>query len=100
MAVVRGRKKFSNGNRSKTLRMTWPGSVNIDIIQATEVPAADFDGKSDPYVLLHCGKWRKQTKTKKNCLTPVWNESLFTLKNYHNLVYIFHAFFFPPSSRI
>eukprot|EP01129_Flabellula_baltica_P003069 TRINITY_DN12917_c0_g1_i1.p1 TRINITY_DN12917_c0_g1~~TRINITY_DN12917_c0_g1_i1.p1 ORF type:complete len:137 (-),score=29.35 TRINITY_DN12917_c0_g1_i1:35-424(-) len=53
--------------------------VNVRLVSA-QVPSADTDGLSDPYVALqigHEGNWHHQVKKStvaENTLTPVWNE--------------------------
>jgi C2 domain len=34
-------------------------------------------GKSDPFVIIEHGKFKKQTKTKEKTLNPVWHELFF-----------------------
>ena len=50
--------------------------LHIRAVEAAEVPKMDVCGKSDPYLVFTLStssqKWK--TKTKKNTVTPVWNE--------------------------
>ena len=47
----------------------------IFIVSAKDLKAADFTGKSDPFVVvLHRGKQVFKTRVKKNTLCPTWNE--------------------------
>lgn len=56
--------------------------LHIRVIEARNVPAADLNGKSDPYVSLSTDKTKcalQKTKVQKKTLTPSWNEE-FTMK--------------------
>ncbi|OHT16155.1 hypothetical protein TRFO_42039 [Tritrichomonas foetus] len=55
--------------------------LHVKVIEARNVPAADLNGKSDPYVTLSTQRSKnkfQKTKTKKKTLTPRWDEE-FTL---------------------
>lgn len=55
---------------------------HIKVLEARKVPAADLNGKSDPFVTLNTSKTKNklvQTKVIKKTLTPTWNEE-FTIK--------------------
>lgn len=52
-------------------------TLTLKILQATQLPAKDFTGTSDPYVkilLLPDKKHKLLTKVKKKNLNPRWNE--------------------------
>jgi len=52
-------------------------TLTLKIIRATELPAKDFSGTSDPYVkimLLPDKKSKLQTNIKRKNLNPRWNE--------------------------
>ncbi|XP_073800320.1 double C2-like domain-containing protein alpha isoform X2 [Danio rerio] len=56
-------------------------SLNCTIIRAKGLKPMDFNGLADPYVKLHllpgaCKANKLKTKTVRNSLNPVWNETL------------------------
>ncbi|KAI1093498.1 tricalbin [Rostrohypoxylon terebratum] len=51
------------------------GNLRVDVLDATDLPAADSNGKSDPYCKFELnGQDVFKTKTQKKTLNPVWNE--------------------------
>ncbi|OUM53042.1 hypothetical protein BVG19_g2288 [[Candida] boidinii] len=51
------------------------GSLKLRILDASDLPAADSNGFSDPLVQVYVnGKLKYKTKTIKKTLNPVWNE--------------------------
>lgn len=51
------------------------GNLRVDVLDAQELPAADSNGKSDPYVKFELnGQEIYKTKTQKKTLNPSWNE--------------------------
>eukprot|EP00124_Ichthyophonus_hoferi_P000833 Ihof_evm3s35 gene=Ihof_evmTU3s35 len=51
------------------------GMLNLSIHQAKDLKAADFNGKSDPFVKVYIKKIKVvQTATKLETLSPVWDE--------------------------
>ncbi|KAI0390963.1 C2 domain-containing protein [Xylariaceae sp. FL0594] len=51
------------------------GNLRVDVLDAHDLPAADSNGKSDPYVKFELnGNEVFKTKTQKKTLNPVWNE--------------------------
>jgi hypothetical protein len=51
------------------------GNLRVDVLDATELPAADRNGFSDPYCkFILNGKEIYKTKTQKKTLHPAWNE--------------------------
>ncbi|ODV88459.1 hypothetical protein CANCADRAFT_13024, partial [Tortispora caseinolytica NRRL Y-17796] len=51
------------------------GNMRIDILDASNLPAADMSGKSDPYTLVKLNNVQLfKSKVIKKTLNPVWNE--------------------------
>ncbi|KAI0483349.1 C2 domain-containing protein [Xylariaceae sp. FL0804] len=51
------------------------GNLRVDVLDASELPAADANGKSDPYTKFELnGQEIFKTKTQKKTLNPTWNE--------------------------
>ncbi|VUC28346.1 unnamed protein product [Clonostachys rosea] len=51
------------------------GRLRVDVLDAVDLPAADRNGKSDPYCKFELnGAEVYKTKTIKKTLSPVWNE--------------------------
>jgi len=51
------------------------GNLRVDVLDAQDLPAADSNGKSDPYVKFDLnGQEVFKTKTQKKTLHPAWNE--------------------------
>ncbi|KAK0631828.1 C2 domain-containing protein [Immersiella caudata] len=51
------------------------GNLRVDVLDAQDLPAADSNGKSDPYVKFELnGQEVFKTKTQKKTLHPAWNE--------------------------
>ncbi|KAI1338633.1 C2 domain-containing protein [Xylariaceae sp. FL0016] len=51
------------------------GNLRVDVLDAVDLPAADSNGKSDPYCKFELnGQDVFKTKTQKKTLSPVWNE--------------------------
>lgn len=51
------------------------GNVRVEVLDAADLPAADRNGKSDPYCkFMLDGKEVYKTKTQKKTLHPAWNE--------------------------
>lgn len=51
------------------------GNLRVDVLDASDLPAADSNGKSDPYAkFMFNGQDIFKTKTQKKTLNPVWNE--------------------------
>ncbi|CAK9298559.1 unnamed protein product [Gordionus sp. m RMFG-2023] len=61
----------------------------VKILQAKALPAKDITGTSDPYArlfLLPDRKSKMETRVKKKCLNPIWNETfLYEGFPYHKL---------------
>ena len=50
------------------------GILIVRLIRAHDLIAADFTGKSDPYVKATCGKAKSKTRVIRRTLSPEWNE--------------------------
>jgi len=51
------------------------GNLRVDVLDATELPSADSNGKSDPFCKFELGGQEVfKTKTQKKTLHPAWNE--------------------------
>ncbi|KAK3300034.1 C2 domain-containing protein [Chaetomium fimeti] len=51
------------------------GNLRVDVLDAQDLPAADSNGKSDPYAKFELnGQEIFKTKTQKKTLNPAWNE--------------------------
>ncbi|XP_024200382.2 C2 domain-containing protein At1g53590 [Rosa chinensis] len=50
------------------------GHVRVEVIEASDIKAADLNGLSDPYVKGQLGLYRFRTKTQKKTLAPKWHE--------------------------
>ncbi|MFT7806715.1 multiple C2 and transmembrane domain-containing protein 2-like [Arapaima gigas] len=55
------------------------GFLQVKVIKATDLLAADLNGKSDPFCMLELGNNRLQTHTMYKTLNPEWNK-VFTLQ--------------------
>ncbi|XP_021741801.1 synaptotagmin-5-like [Chenopodium quinoa] len=53
------------------------GVLSVTVISADDLPAVDFTGKSDPYVILTMKKSQTKNKTRvvNESLNPVWNQT-------------------------
>ncbi|KAK7264869.1 hypothetical protein RJT34_32482 [Clitoria ternatea] len=53
------------------------GVLSVTVISAEDLPATDFMGKSDPFVILTLKKAGTKNKTRvvNDCLNPVWNQT-------------------------
>ena len=49
------------------------GLMSVNVVEATNLDAADKNGLSDPYVILQFGPRRVKTPVIKKTLNPVWN---------------------------
>ena len=50
------------------------GAVLVTVKKATDLPAADGNGLSDPYVRMMLDEKKKKTHVQKHTLSPSWNE--------------------------
>ncbi|XP_015882982.2 synaptotagmin-4 [Ziziphus jujuba] len=52
------------------------GWIELVLIEAKDLVAADLRGTSDPYVRVHYGNLKKRTKVMYRTLNPQWNQTL------------------------
>uniref|UniRef100_A0A2K6RLU9 Multiple C2 and transmembrane domain-containing protein 2 n=1 Tax=Rhinopithecus roxellana TaxID=61622 RepID=A0A2K6RLU9_RHIRO len=63
------------------------GILQVKILKAADLLAADFSGKSDPFCLLELGNDRLQTHTVYKNLNPEWNKVFtFPIKDIHDVL--------------
>jgi Ca2+-dependent lipid-binding protein len=56
------------------------GRVQVEVLEAREIPRMDTMGTSDPFVKIFTDPKRVvKTSTKKNTLNPVWDNEIFYL---------------------
>jgi len=60
------------------LLMLWMLQLSVGVIQASELPAMDMGGTSDPYIkvfVLPDKKQKYETKVQRKTLNPIFNET-------------------------
>uniref|UniRef100_A0A2K6CLU1 Multiple C2 and transmembrane domain-containing protein 2 n=1 Tax=Macaca nemestrina TaxID=9545 RepID=A0A2K6CLU1_MACNE len=63
------------------------GILQVKVLKAADLLAADFSGKSDPFCLLELGNDRLQTHTVYKNLNPEWNKVFtFPIKDIHDVL--------------
>ncbi|XP_056135240.1 multiple C2 and transmembrane domain-containing protein 2-like [Lampris incognitus] len=63
------------------------GFLQVKVIRATDLMAADLNGKSDPFCVLELGNDRLQTHTVYKTLHPEWNKVFtFPVKDIHDVL--------------
>ncbi|XP_062060526.1 multiple C2 and transmembrane domain-containing protein 2 isoform X2 [Lepus europaeus] len=63
------------------------GILQVKVLKAVDLLAADFPGKSDPFCLLELGNDRLQTHTIYKTLNPEWNKVFtFPIKDIHDVL--------------
>ncbi|XP_060223314.1 multiple C2 and transmembrane domain-containing protein 2 isoform X1 [Meriones unguiculatus] len=63
------------------------GILQVKVLKAADLLAADFSGKSDPFCLLELGNDRLQTHTIYKNLNPEWNKVFtFPIKDIHDVL--------------
>ena len=67
---------YGNGAVSSRINTGSRGVLKIHLKKGVGLKAADLNGKSDPYVILTCGKEVKKSKIIYKTLDPVWNEMI------------------------
>ncbi|XP_056138461.1 multiple C2 and transmembrane domain-containing protein 2 [Lampris incognitus] len=77
--------KFSLKNSHKCVREI--GFLQVKVIKAADLPAADLNGKSDPYCVIELGNSKLQTQTIYKTLNPEWNKVFtFPIKDIHDVI--------------
>ncbi|XP_056317045.1 multiple C2 and transmembrane domain-containing protein 2 isoform X4 [Danio aesculapii] len=77
--------KYSLKNTLRDLRDV--GFLQVKVIKATDLTAADLNGKSDPFCVLELGNNRLQTHTVYKSLNPEWNKVFtFPVKDIHEVL--------------
>ncbi|XP_043101743.1 multiple C2 and transmembrane domain-containing protein 2 isoform X3 [Puntigrus tetrazona] len=77
--------KYSFRNSLKDLKDV--GFLQVKVIKATDLMAADLNGKSDPFCVLELGNNRLQTHTIYKTLNPEWNKVFtFPVKDIHEVL--------------
>ena len=56
------------------LSIRMQGAVLVTVKKASDLPAADGNGLSDPYVRLTLDERKQKTSIQRRTLTPTWNE--------------------------
>ncbi|XP_070769206.1 multiple C2 and transmembrane domain-containing protein 2-like [Enoplosus armatus] len=65
------------------------GFLQVKVIKAADLLAADLNGKSDPYCVLELGNDRLQTHTVYKSLHPEWNKVFtFPVKDIHDVLVV------------
>ncbi|KYO21038.1 multiple C2 and transmembrane domain-containing protein 1 isoform B [Alligator mississippiensis] len=63
------------------------GFLQVKVLKAVDLLAADFSGKSDPFCVLEVGNDRLQTHTVYKNLNPEWNKVFtFPIKDIHDVL--------------
>ncbi|XP_061451196.1 multiple C2 and transmembrane domain-containing protein 2 isoform X2 [Rhineura floridana] len=63
------------------------GFLQVKVLKATDLLAADFSGKSDPFCVLELGNGRLQSYTVYKNLNPEWNQVFtFPIKDIHDVL--------------
>ncbi|KAJ7999370.1 hypothetical protein DPEC_G00193690 [Dallia pectoralis] len=77
--------KYSLRRSFKNLRDV--GFLQVKVIKANDLLAADLNGKSDPFCVLELGNDRLQTHTLYKTLNPDWNKVFtFPVKDIHDVL--------------
>ncbi|XP_051222670.1 uncharacterized protein [Lolium perenne] len=64
-----------NDNLKRSSSKVEAGWIELVIIEARDLVAADLRGTSDPYVRVHYGNNKKRTKVIYKTLSPQWNQT-------------------------
>ncbi|KAJ7294164.1 hypothetical protein O6H91_Y274600 [Diphasiastrum complanatum] len=67
-----GSQRFSDDNGA----LQKGGAIELVVMEARDLVAADWGGTSDPYVTVRYGNIKKRTKVVYKTLDPQWNETL------------------------
>lgn len=77
--------KYGFRNSLKNLRDI--GFLQVKVMKATDLMAADLNGKSDPFCVLELGNDRLHTHTVYKTLNPEWNKVFtFPVKDIHDVL--------------
>ncbi|KAM4618256.1 multiple C2 and transmembrane domain-containing protein 2 [Polymixia lowei] len=77
--------KFSLPNSLRHVKEV--GFLQVKVIKATDLLAADLNGKSDPFCVIELGNSRLQTQTVYKTLNPEWNKAFtFPIKDIHDVI--------------
>jgi len=57
---------------------TWD-KIIIEVKEGRSLAKHDLNGRSDPYVKIECGEWKKKTKVRKENLNPLWSDAVYEL---------------------
>lgn len=52
------------------------GMLQVDVVQAKDLPARDSNGTSDPYITVRLNKQKAKTSVRACTLTPVWEHRM------------------------
>lgn len=81
--------RLKYGFRNCLKDMKDVGFLQVKVIKATDLMAADLNGKSDPFCVLELGNNRMQTHTIYKTLNPEWNKVFtFPIKDIHEVLEI------------
>lgn len=64
-----------NGTRDEPSVKPQQGLLEVALLEARDLVAADLRGTSDPFVSLHCGNEKRTTKVVHKTLYPQWNQT-------------------------
>lgn len=73
--TIKAVRSQSNLNNSKA-KTSANGMLELVLLEARDLVAADLCGTSDPFVSVHYGKQKKRTKVIYKNLNPQWNQTL------------------------
>ncbi|XP_020220786.1 synaptotagmin-5 isoform X2 [Cajanus cajan] len=74
------------GDDQEGSRGSVSGWIELVVIEARDLIAADLRGTSDPYVRVNYGNQKKRTKVIHKTLNPRWNQTLEFLDNGNPLI--------------
>ncbi|XP_062198964.1 uncharacterized protein LOC133901402 isoform X2 [Phragmites australis] len=74
LEIEPGKNDDSNSMKSSSNKV-GAGWIELVIIEARDLVAADLRGTSDPYVRMHYGSNKKRTKVIYKTLSPQWNQT-------------------------
>ena len=73
---LRGGREGGGGGNATSGPAIGPGVFRIIIKRAENLKGMDWNGRSDPYVVLQCLRQTEKTSVVKYTLNPVWNETV------------------------